>query len=62
MIKSTRNIWKKSMKVLEMKYITLGEEEVSMNGSNNILDIAEERISYQEGRTEVTQKAVQKNT
>lgn len=46
MIKSIRNIWKKLMKVLEMKYIILGEEEVLMNGLNNILDIVEERISY----------------
>lgn len=46
MIKSIRNIWKKLMKVLEMKYIFLGEEEVLMNGLNNILDIVEERISY----------------
>ena len=49
------------MEIVEMKYITLGEE-VSINGLNSRLYIAEERISYQEGRAEVVQKVVQRNT
>ena len=32
-----------------------------MNKLNIRLDIAEERISYQEGRAEVAQEAVQRN-
>ena len=36
-------------------------KEVSVNKLNSRLDIAEERINYQEGRAEVAQKVIQRN-
>lgn len=43
------------MEILEMNYIALGEK-LSRNGLISRLDRAEERMSFQEGRTQVTRK------
>ena len=61
MIKHIRQIWKKKSEWKWWKLNTTLSKEVSVNKLNSRLDIAEERINYQEGRAEVAQKVIQRN-